>query len=197
MIGWLLRALTRLGLRWFLVGAVARYVARRFGRTSVERATDDLEALAVERLPTPLAKVVTALPVEAKRVGGSAVVVGRATRGAINTSRRAARLASSTSRRAVTGVGSFRAVVDEVKAETDAGARRFRARYLATTVGPDAATDALLDVRTEPPFSAVDDDPHDRVPQPVIAGRPRRIRRIAGPVNRVRRTYRPTPKPWE
>lgn len=197
MIVWLARTLTRLALRWFLIGAVARYLARRFGRTTVERATDDLEALAVDRLPTPLAKVVTGLPVEAKQVGGSAVVVGRAARGAIRTSRRAGRLASSTTRRAVTGVGSVRALVDEVKAETESSARRFRARYLATTIGPDAGTDSLLDIRTAPLVSSGDDDPDDHVPQPVVAGRPRRLRRVVRPVNRVRRTYRPTPKPWD
>lgn len=197
MIGWMLRFLTRLGLRWVVAGAVARYLARRFGRTTVERATEELEVKAQERLPAPLANLVTALPPEAKQIGGSAVVAGRAARGAVNTSRRVGEVATSASRRASAGAGSVRGVLDGVREETESSRRRLQARYLGAQFGADAATDSLLDLRSQPEPRGPDDDLHQRVPSSVASGRRRAIRQTPRVVQRVRRTYRPVRKPWE
>ncbi len=194
-----IRLLSRLGLRWLIIGGATRMVARRFGRNSVQRATEDLEAKA-ENLPAPVARVVRALPVEARQVGGSAVVAGRAARSAIGTTRRVGYLARTTSRRAASSVGAARAAVDSVKVETEASGRRLRARYLAATVGPNAATDSLLDIRTspvEPDPSDPSNDPHDQVPDPVARGRLRSRRQAVPIVGRMRRAYRPSPKPWD
>jgi hypothetical protein len=201
LVRFLVRLLARLGLRWLIVSGISRYVVRRFGRASVERATEELETRA-ETLPAPVARMVRALPVEARQVGGSAVVAGRATRSAVDTTRRVGRLARTSSRQAASGVGAARAAVDTVRTETENSRRRFRARYLAATMGPAAATDSLLDVRTSPPMvEPIEpeelDDPHDRVPEPVSRRRFRSRRRASSPVGRVRRSYRPDPKPWE
>ena len=192
---WLIRLLSRLGLRWLVIGVVARFVARKFGRRTVERAADELEAKANQVLPAPVARAVSALPVEVRHVGGSALVAGRAARTAVNTSRRAGRFATSTSRRVVSGVGAARAAVRTVKEETDASTRQLRARYLEATVSREAATNSMLSTRALDSRSL--DDPHDLVPGPVPAGRMRSRRRPSQVVHRIRRSYRPTPKAWE
>ena len=212
----LVRLLARLGLRWLLAGALARFVARRVGRSTIERATGELETRA-EKLPAPVARVVTSLPTEAKQIGGSALVAGRAAKVAATTTRRAGAVARTTSRRASTGVGAargaagaVRGAIDQVRTETEASGRRLRAQYLSATVGPDAATDSLLDLRPQtiegPPGGApvsrpsrgLDDDPHEFVPTPVGRGRRRARRRRRQPaVNRRLRTYHPPAKPWD
>lgn len=197
MIGWFIRLLTRLGLRWVVAGAVVRYLARRFGRTTVERATEELELKAQERLPAPLSNLVTALPPEAKQIGGSAVVAGRAARGAVNTSRRMGEVATSTSRRASAGAGSVRSILDGVRVETESSRRRLIARYLGAQFGRDAATDALLDLRDGPGADGPEHDLHEKVPPSVASGRRRALRPKRQSVDRVRRTYRPISKPWE
>lgn len=199
----LFRLLGRLGLRWMVLGSLARYAARRFGRSTIDRATDDLEARARERLPAPVADLVSSLPVEAKRAGGSAIVAGRAARTAVTTSRRAGQVATVGTRRAVAGAGAFRTVATRLRDESDASARHLRARYLAATEGRDAATDSLLDLRPAElsgGLSAGDesaDDPHVGVPDPVLSGRRRSRRRSKPTVDRMRRGYRPALKPWD
>ncbi|MEM9132043.1 MAG: hypothetical protein AAGE88_06865 [Actinomycetota bacterium] len=212
MIAWLIRLVGRLGLRWLILNALARWVLRRFGRSRVEAAVEELEQRAAEKLPAPVADAVSRLPVEAKQVGGSAVVATRAARSAAVGSRRVASVATGTSRRVASVPTAARDVVDRVRVQTEASRRRLRHQYLAETVGPDAATDALLDVRTEPPpssrygggdettFGAAGgplDDPHDHVPDPVRRGRRRFRRRPTRPVARMRRSYRPPDKPWD
>ncbi len=206
MIAWLIRLIARLGLRWLILNALARWVLRRFGRSRVDAAVEELERTAAERLPTPVANAVTRLPAEAKQVGGSAVVATRAARSAAVGSRRVASVAGDASRRAASMPGAARGALHRVRTETEASRRRLRHQYLAETVGPDAATDALLDVRTEPPEVSTgngdadefyDDDPHDLVPQPVRGGRRRFRRRPERPVARMRRSYRPPSKPWD
>lgn len=193
----LVRLFSRLGLRWVVFGAIARFLARRFGQATVERAGRDLEAKAQERLPAPVAKAVAALPPEAINVGGTAVVAGRAMKGAVSTTRRAGQLAGNGTRRAGAGVEAVKSLADEIRAESESGTRRLRARYLDATMGPGAATDALLDVRSSGGPDLDLDDPHDTVPDPVARGR-RRARRSARPlVDRVRRQYRPEPKAWD
>ena len=208
---WLLRLLSRLGLRWVVVGAVSRFIARRLGRSTVERAGRDLEERAHERLPAPVAKAVSSLPPEVLNAGGSAVVAGRAARGAVHTTRRAGRLASGGSRRAASSLGAARSVLDQVRTESDASGRRLRSRYLESTIGPGAATEALLDLRPGSgnrddgaggasggaPMEHDPDSPHDVVPEPVGRGRLRRRHRPIPAVNRMRRGYRPEPKAWE
>lgn len=193
----LFRLLSRLGLRWVILGAISRFVARRFGRSTVERAGRDLEERAQERLPAPVAKVVSNLPPEVLNAGGSAVVAGRAARGAVHTTRRASQLATGGTRRAAAGFGAARSALDQVRDESDASGRRLRARYLDATIGPGAATDALLDRRPAAIEELDLDSPHDEVPQPVTKGRMRRRRRPLPTVNRMRRGYRPEPKAWD
>ncbi|MEM8926287.1 MAG: hypothetical protein AAGD35_22505 [Actinomycetota bacterium] len=204
MIGWLVRLAMRLGLRWLILSALVQWAIRRFGRRKVDEARVELDELAAERLPAPVARAVTALPPEAKNVGGSAVVAARAARSAASTSRRAARFAGRASNQVSSVPASARGLADRVRHETAASRRRLRSQYLAEMVGPDAATDALLDIRTEPPFDGpVDDDgewaesPHEWVPDPVAGGRRRFRRRPAPSVPRMRRSYRPAPKPWD
>lgn len=194
----LIRLVGRFGLRWLVISGISRYVVRRFGRATVERATEELETKA-ETLPAPVARAVQALPAEARQVGGSAVVAGRAAKTAVGTTRRVGRLARTSSRRAASGVGAARAALDTVKTETETSRRRFRAQYLAATVGTATATDSLLDVRTSPPVldPADLDDPHDQVSSPVSRRRFRSRRRATPLVGRVRRGYRPALKPWE
>ena len=209
MIGWLLRLIVRIALRWVVVDLAVRWVARRFGRHRVAAATAELETLAAERLPAPVARAVTALPAEAKNVGGSAVVAARAARTAGTTSRRAVRVAGAASRQVTAVPATARGVAGRVRNEAEASRRRLRAQYLAETVGPEAGTEALLDVRAAPPHhgpgsngsgtALVDDeeDLHAHVPGPVTTGRRRFRPQPPQLVNRVRRTYRPAPKPWD
>jgi len=199
----LLRVLGRLGLRWVVFGAVARLLARRLGRSSIERAGKDLEAKAKERLPKPMAKAVSALPPEALNAGGSVVVAGRAAKATFITTRRAGQIATSGSRRVGASADSARAMLDQVRTETEAARRRMWFRYVEATAGPDAATDSMLDVREQGlPGSAAElyrdaGDPHAGVPDPVAGGRPRPKRRIRSPINRVQRSYRPARKAWD
>lgn len=204
MIAWLFRRVVRMGLRWLVVSAAARWVIGRFGRRRVDAVVEELEAAADERLPAPVARIVNRLPPEAKQLGGSAVVAGRAARTTAAGSRRAVAIAGQTSRRVAAVPGSARHAIERVKDETEASGRRLRAQYLAETVGPDAATDALLDVRTEPPAGssrrsdAMDevDQLHDSVPGPVARGRRRFRPRAVVPVGRMQRTYRRPTRPW-
>ena len=224
----LYRLLSRLGLRWLVISAIGRYVVRRLGQATVEQAGRDLQATAEDRLPAPLDRAVSSLPPEAVQLGGTAVVAGRAARGAVVTTRRAGRVASGATRRGAAGIGAARSIAersraaiddvrDQLATETDSSRRRLRARYLGATVGPSAATDALLDARVtgatdhdriedddRHPTDAInavdtigDTDPHDRVPEPVTPGRRRRRRTRPALIDRVQRTYRPPSKPWD
>lgn len=210
LVRFLARLAIRLGLRWVVAGAVARLVARRFTRSTISAATEELDQRA-QNLPAPVARAVSALPPEARQMGGTALAAGRAARTAASTSRRAGTMARRASRwgwgaaATVRGTaGSVRGGVDRVRHESEASRRRLRAQYLSATLGPEAGTDALLDIRTEPdpPPMSVDDDGldpslHDEVPGPVRPGRRRRVAVPATPVNRRRRSYRPQPRPWD
>ena len=194
MIGWVARRAARSGLRWLVVSAGVRFAARRVGRHQVARARDDLTARANDRLPAPVARAVTALPDAVLDAGGTAVVAGRTARRAAVVSGRAGRLARRTSGRVGRQVGAARHLVDDVRRESEATRRLLWSDYLDVTRGPDAATDALLDVRS----TGVDDvDPHEQVPPPIPAGRLRARRRPTPAVNRVTRRYRPPLKPWD
>jgi hypothetical protein len=195
------RLLVRLGLRWLLVGALGRHLVRWLGGRSADAATRELEVLARERLPAPANRAVDALPKSVKAAGGSVVVAGRAGRAVVSGSRRAGRLATTATvpmRRAAGGIGGVRSVLGRISRESELSARQLRARYLAATVGPDAATDALLDTRTVDNDPGGGCDPHQSVPPPVATGRRRaRRRRWRPPVDRVSRTYRRAGKPWD
>jgi hypothetical protein len=224
----LLLRMLRLGLRWLAAPAVLRWVVRRTARSSVAKATSELETAVSERLPKPVADVVLALPSEVRAAGGSAVVATRAARaagGTALTARRAARTVAATPTRARWAVrrraGRPAALRDDIRAEADESGRRLRSRYRASTLGPDAATEALLDVRPEAgephrsalaPDAVVDGgvgrgdgrdgvdlfDAHRAVPPPVPAGRRRPIRpRRPRLPNRASRTYRRPDHPWE
>ncbi len=200
----LYRLIARLGLRWLVAGAVVRFVARRLGRATVERAGRDLEASARDRLPEVVARRVPPLPPDVVQAGGSAVVAGRAVRGAVVGTRRAGRAASEGRRHLGTTLGLARTALDQVRTESERSARDLRSQYLEATEGRDAATDALLDAR-RPQRNVIDglgvddalDDPHDSVPDPVATGRRRYHRRPRPVVGRMSRRYRPPVKPWE
>ena len=200
-----------------IVSAVGRFLIRRFGRSTIEQAGRDLEHATRQRLPAPVARVVPALPPEVVQLGGSALVAGRAAKGAVATTRRAGRLATGATNRTTAGIGAVSSAVGrgrnlaggaraQLGDEVERSRRRLRADYLAATVGPDAATDALLDVRPDgldlehesdqlqPGEPA---DPHGSVPDPVAPGRYRRRRRPPALVGRMRRGYRPPARPWD
>lgn len=199
----LFRRLGRFGLRWLVLRAAVRFVGRRFGRATIERAALDLEAVARERLPAPVARAVSALPPEARTASGSAVVAGRAARGAYTATRRAGRAATIGTRRLTATVEGARAAParfrEQLRTETEASERELRARYIEASFGAAAATDSLLDVRSRSGLdrSAADHDPHVDVPPPVPVGRRRFRPRLPRAVNRVRRTYRQPAKPWD
>jgi hypothetical protein len=168
-----LRLLARLSGRLLFRLGMRWLVLQLVGRLAVE-----LEAYARDRLPAPIRRVVSRLPGGAKSAGGSVLVAGRV------------------SRRVASGAGRARSARARIRDETDASLRGLRARYLAGTVGPEAATDSLLDVRAAARASE-DPDPHSAVPAPVPPGRRRARRRRVPPVNRVRRTYHRAPEPWD
>lgn len=89
MIGAIFRLANRFGLRWLIASVIGRYLARRYGRATVERAGRELEANTRQRLPAPVVDRLPPLPPQAVQLGGSAVVAGRAARGAVATTRRA------------------------------------------------------------------------------------------------------------
>ena len=196
----LLRSVARLVvlkvLRWLVMGVLSRLLIRCLGRRSAQRATAELETTAQHWLPAPLGRAVAALPGGAKAAGGSVIVAGRAGRSVVIGSRRASRLASAPVRLAATRAGEARAAMARMRDDTDGAARRLRAQYLEATAGPAAATEAMLDLRP-PPTGGHDRDPHTSVPAPIRPGRRRSPRHRVPPVNRVRRTYHPPPKPWE
>ena len=195
---WLARVALRLarrgGLRWLVAAALGRLVLRHLSHSAVERAAAELEAKAHQRLPAPMARALSALPPEVRNVGGSALVATRAARRTVSGGRRAGRLTRDGRAQVTARVDSAWGVVGRLRAERDDSARRLRSRYLAATVGPDAATDALLDVASPDRVLA---DPHLGVAEPVRPGRRRaRPRRRSGP-DRPSRSYRPPPKPWD
>lgn len=152
------RLVTRLGLRWMIVSALGRFLIRRYGRSTIERAGRELETTARNRLPAPVSSVLPSLPPEAIQLGGSAVVAGRAARSAVVTTRRAGRLATGATVRTSAGIGAVRTFVDRglgsvdgvrghLVDEVDRSERELRASFLDATAGPVAATDALIDAR--------------------------------------------------
>jgi len=214
-MGVIFRLISRLGLRWLIVSAIGRYLIRRFGRSTIERAGRDLEYTARHRLPAPMADAIPSLPPEAVQLGGSVVVAGRAAKGAVSTTRRASRLASDATGRTSAGIGAVRSAfgrgldsVDsavegarsQLGSEVEQSRRRMRATYLEATVGQDAATDALLDARSAAASELGQPepvDPHESVPEPVASGRRRHRRRRPPLVDRMRRSYRPPARPWD
>lgn len=198
-----LRMAGRAGLRWLLVATAGRFVLSRLRRSAVDRAAAELEARAHERLPAPVARAVSSLPPAVRQAGGSAVVAGRTARGAVQGGRRAGRALGSaremaaTIRRPLRPGSPAAELVARIQSETELSTRLLRSRYLAATGDPDAATDALLDIRQPAldPDVVGEPDLHDAVAPPVARGR-RRPRRPA-PSPRRHRSYRPPRKPWD
>lgn len=216
-----LRLASLVGLRWMVVAALGRFVVRRLSRSAVERAAADLEARARDRLPAPAARAVAALPPPVLHAGGSAVVATRAARSALAGGRRAHRVTRRGRDRVGAGVGAARGGWARIQGETDATARSLRSRLIRATLGPTAATDALLDrhrvgsgadevdlvdAADPAPVKAVDvvdrhpggtDDPHDRVASPVTPGRRRARPALPSRPDRASRRYQVPPKPWD
>jgi hypothetical protein len=196
---WAVRLSVRLslrgGLRWVVVAAAARFVVRRLSRGAVERATAELEARAHQRLPAPVARAVSALPPEVRTAGGSAVVAARAARRTLSGGRAVTRAGRSGTAQVLAVRFGVRNRWGELHDGTDEAARQLRARYLRWSDGPDAATDSLLDLRSETGGEPV--EPHDVVPGPILRGRRRAHRRPVTRPDRPSRTYRRPARPWD
>ena len=120
----------------------------------------------------------SALPADAKRAGGSAVVAGRTAKNAAVCQSGLVVWQRRGTRRAASGLDSVRGLADRVRDETDSSRRELKARYLEATEGRAAATDSLLDARSSMVDGrwrwcpAADEDPHRSVPDPIVtAGR--------------------------
>ncbi len=185
-------------VRWMVVGAAVGYVSKRKVHGEVGRAAERLET----GMPAPLARVVSALPGDLARVGGTAIVVGhganRAARGAVITTRvvgRIGRRSGAIARTSAEGVAALerRRRTIEARVRSAAGAleyeieqerRRLKSDAVRETEGDAAALEALLDLRVSDPT------PLPSVPDPIAAGRRRHRPSLpAAPVPRVQRTY--------
>ncbi len=205
-------------IRAAVVGA-ARYGTRVIAGRRVDSATDRVNEL----LPAPVADVVPDGVLRAagtavvaidgarkagkvsKTAGGGVIRTGRAVQrvgqsGASVVDRGRSVVAPGVSsgvgvvaraRRAVgNAVGGAE---DQFRTERTNAERSARADWLRYSGRPDAATDAMLDLRGEP-----ESVPPTPVPDPIPTGRLKRLESLpAPPIPRVQRTYRRPRKPWD
>ena len=213
MIGLAGRMLRWRRLRWFAIGTLSRYLLRRSTSRSFARSVDDATAEIEQRLPDPVLRLLGAVPADATRAGGSALVAARTARRVASGSRRAGRFVAVGGRRATDGVARIRSIGSEIGYEAEARRRELRAEYLRVTRGNAAADDALIDVRPDvrpAPLGphgrslghqvrrAGSDDPLPEIDGPVRSGRWRAGGRHRPPsVDRVQRSYRPRRAPWD
>ncbi len=197
MIGFLLRR-----FRWMAVGAGVKYIARR----GVGRSVDDAAAQIEERLPAPVARAANALPGDIVKAGGAAVVSARAARSSAPAAKSGGVVAARVTKSSVqlgaraSALRPGATVSDRLQAarrsiadQAGLDERELRADFLRYQGDDEAATDALLDLRTPR-----DDGPLPEVPDAVATGR----RRFTGPrrapeVGRAQRSYRRPTKPWD
>ncbi len=176
------------------LGTGASYLSKWAAARTINSATQQFE----DRLPAPVAKAINVLPGDLMRVGGTAMVAGTAVRTAGRASRRAVRVASastSTLRGRKAAVDALLAGASaEWRREIEGERRRFRSDLIRLTRGPDAALEALLDLRADDGANPAD---LPRTREPIPAGRRRPLRLPAPLVDRVQRSYRPPGKPWD
>ncbi len=181
-------------LVWVTVAAGARYVFRRRTAKTVENQRDQL----VERLPSPVVALVDRMPVDPIRASSSVIVAGKATKAAASGSQKVTRRAAVGLRSAKNVRNRLTAARDSVRSEFKSevvdSVRSLRSQYVAITEGEDAATDALLDIRSD----ASDAGDLPEVPAPVATGRRRWKPALPKPkTNRMQRSYFPPIKPWD
>ena len=189
--------------RWMALGAGVRFVARRGVGRSVDQAAAKIE----DRLPTPVAKAVNALPGDVMKAGGAAVVSARAAQRSAGVAQRGARVGGSVAARVTRSVAQRPRpeIADRIRSAREAAAdqaeldrRDLRSdfqRYIhgGGPAGERAATDALLD-RRDP----VGDVPLPEVPEPIRRGRSRFVAQRGTPeIPRVQRSYRRPQKRWD
>lgn len=184
---WLVAILYR-RFRWVALGALLRTLTRRTRARSVDDATEEL----AQRLPDPVVRAIDAAPGDLLRLGGGAVAAGRAARAVSDRSRRVGSATRRLRRRWSDPGGTARLIGEQWRRETELSERELWAEYHRTRGDHAAADEALLDRRRR-----LDDAPLPRVPEAVPPGRPRARRRAATVVDRVQRTYRRAPKPWD
>lgn len=190
MIGLVWRLFGR-RLRWLAAGSLARFVLKRSASRSVDRATADLE----DRLPAPVRRALDAVPADAVRAGGSAVVAARTAKRVATGSRSASKAVNDRRRRAGDRLHRLRSIGAEIGTEAESKRRELTAEYLRATNRPTEADDALLDLRTS---AEPGDDPLASVAEPVRPGRRRARPPLTGsPVRRVQRSYRRRSAPWD
>ncbi len=211
MIGLAGRMLRWRRLRWFAIGTVSRYLLRRSASRSLSRSVDNATAELEDRLPDPVLRMLVAVPADATRVGGSALVAARTARRVASGSRRAGQAATGGGRRVAYGVARVRSIGDEIGFEAEAKRRELKAEYLRVTRGNAAADEALIDVRADNESATArpdrrwpdhperhGDDPLPEIDGPVRPGRRRAGRRRTPPtVDRVQRSYRRSRAPWD
>ncbi len=176
------------------LGTGASYLSKWVAARTINAATQQFE----DRLPAPVAKAINILPGDLMRVGGTAMVAGAAVRSAGRAGRRAAKVATagtSTLRGRKAAVDALLAgASDEWQRQVEGERRRLRGDLLRLTRGPDAALDALLDLRSgerlQPPDLLL-------TPEPIPVGRRRPLRLPVPLIDRVQRSYRPRVKPWD
>lgn len=182
MIAFILRR-----LRWMVLGAAGKELARRVS----ERRVDEARAELADRLPDRAVTLADKLPGDVLRAAGTAHLAGRAATKSARLSRDVAKISRDVAvtpqraRRRLSEMGEEwgNGVADEE--------RTLRARLIAHTRGRTAADDVLLGGRV-----SWENEPLPPVPESVVAGRPVRLvpRRL---VNRMQRTYRPARHSWQ
>lgn len=186
-VRWLLAILYR-RFRWVALGALLRTLTRRTRARSIDDATEEL----AQRLPDPVVRAIDAAPGDLLRVGGGAMAAGRAARTVGERSRRVGSATRRIGRRWSDPAGTARRIREQWRHEAELSERELWAEYHRAQGDHAAADDALLDRRHR-----LHDAPLPPLPEPVRPGRPRVGRRSATVVNRVQRTYRRAPKPWD
>ncbi len=174
--------------RWVALGAALRAVTRRTRTRSIDDATDEL----AQRLPDSVVRAIDAAPGDLLRVGGGAIATGRAARTVSDGSRRVGSATKRIRHRWSDPGGSVRHVRDQWRTEADGRERELWADYHRANGDHAAADEALLDRRHRP-----ERPPLPSVPEPVPPGRPFVRSRASVMVDRVQRTYRRAPKPWD
>ncbi len=187
VVRWLLVVLYR-RFRWVVIGAALRSLTRRTREKSVDEATEEL----ARRLPDPVVKAMEAAPGDLLRFGGSAVAAGRTARTVGDGSRRLGATTRRLRRRWSHPMDSTRAIRAGWRQEADWAQRELWAEYHRAQGDHAAADEALIDRRRVP-----NETPLPEIPEPVAAGRPHVRRTAKTVVNRMQRTYRRTPRPWD
>lgn len=182
--------------RWMILGWAAKKAGRAGFDKTIHKSIDKAAANLDDKMPMLLSKSLDRLPGDMTRAGGAVVVAGQGAKSAGS----AARNAAATARRIAAAPRSGHKAVssrvhgmrDELAIESDEAYRRIKSEMLRETQGDAAALDALLDLRP------ISQEPIPSVGPPVGTGRRRNRPELpSAPINRVRRTYQQTTRPWD